>query len=419
MSNLLHTGIAARPLVLMRWAAIVGQLLVLLVASFHYHYDLAVIPALICIAALAALNFCATFHMPKGQGGFLFTESAVRASIIFDSVQLSGLLFFTGGIENPFVMLLVAPLTVGATLLPSADVAKLLVITLLGAALQFFSPFTLNWDNAQTLPVDYLGGLWFALLVTVVFVASYVWSVTAERRRLADALDASEDALAKAQRASDIGALAAAIAHEISTPLGTITIIAKELATQQHADPALADDIKTLVAETTRCRTILADLSNATKRISDNDLPRMTLEVLLTSLFEPYQKPGLHFDIEGKAATTLVQRQPALSHGLANLLSNAADFARTRITAVCHNEDKKLIVTITDDGPGFAPALLQRLGEPYMTQRSDEGTHLGPHLGLGVFIATTLLERTGANMAFDNAPSGGARVSIVWPDGIK
>lgn len=412
-------NIAGRPLVLMRWFAIIGQLAVLLAAYFIYGYNLALIPALCCIAALLALNFCAAIHMPKGPAasGYLITARAARASIIFDSVQLSGLLFFTGGIENPFIMLLVAPLTVGATLLRSQDVAQLLVITLLGAALQFFSPFPIHWQNDVAMPVDYLGGLWFALLVTVVFITSYVWSVMHERRRLADALAESEAALARTRRASDIGALAAAIAHELSTPLGTIMLIAKELSSGTYADKALSDDIQTLVAESKRCKTILADLSGAQSRVINDAMPQTPLCVLITGLFEPYNKPHLHLTTDGDAAHYLVHRRPELTHGLANFLSNAADFAVRNVTVHCHQRGKELEIIIADDGPGFTPALLQRLGEPYVGARAvGEGES---HHGLGVFIATTLLERTGAQLSFSNGIKGGAQINLTWPQGIK
>lgn len=412
-------NIAGRPLILMRWAAIIGQTVVLLIAHFAYGYQLALIPALCCIASLLALNFCASIHMPKGPAasGYLISLPAARASIVFDSIQLSGLLFFTGGIENPFVMLLVAPLTVGATLLRSADVAALLVITLLGAALQFFSPFHLNWQGNASLPVDYQGGLWFALLVTVVFITSYVWTVMHERRRLSDALAESEAALARARRTSDIGALAAAIAHELSTPLGTITLIANELAAEKHDNQALNEDIATLLAESRRCKTILADLSSATRTVQNSDMPRAPLSALLIELFELYKKPTQQLDIDGEAAHLPVLRKPELTHGLANFLSNAADFAHQKIYVHCHQHNGALSLTIDDDGPGFAPAVLQRLGEPYISERANTPNVV--HHGLGIFIATTLLERTGAVLAFDNGPNGGGRVTITWPNGIK
>lgn len=415
MDSIVAAPIAGKPLILMRWAAIIGQTLVLLSAHFWFDYQLMLVPALCCIAALLALNFCAAIHMPKGPAasGYLITERAARASIIFDSVQLSGLLFFTGGIENPFVMLLIAPLTVGATLLKSGDVATLLVITLLGAAAQFFSPFTIHWEGDVMMPVDYMGGLWFALLVTVVFITSYIWSVTHERRRLADALAESEAALARTRRASDIGALAAAIAHELSTPLGTMLLIANELAKEKHGNQQLDDDIQTLLNESKRCKIILADLSSVARRVRDDDMPRVPLCVLVTELFEPYAKPYLHLETTGDAENHLVLRRPELTHGLANFLSNAADFAKRHIGVHCHAEGKMLQVIISDDGAGFAPALLQRLGEPYVGAREDG------HMGLGVFIATTLLERTGAKVTFANAETGGAQINIIWPNGIQ
>lgn len=404
----------------MRWAAVFGQSTVLLLAYFVYDYQVALLPALGCILALIALNFCAAHHMPKGPAaasGYLITLPAARASIVFDTIQLAGLLFFTGGIENPFVMLLVVPLTVGATLLRGGDVAMLLMVTLLGLALQFFSPFPLEWrGGAPSLPLDYTAGLWLALFLTVMFLASYVWSVSYEKRRLADALAASETALANARRVNDVGAMAAAVAHELATPLGTITLIAKELSKRNI--PELKDDIATLVAESQRCRTIMADLGQMAARVEADTAPPLPLQELLAELIAPHQKPHLHFELAGQAMHKAVPRSAALQHGLSNLLANAADFAASHIMLEAYTTDGALILTITDDGPGFPPALLQRLGEPYISKR-DHGTATRSHLGLGIFIAITLLERTGATLEFSNPASGGALVTLSWPNEIR
>src|SRR6185437_13510315 len=245
----------------------------------------------------------------------------------------------------------------------------------------------------------------------------YAWQITEEAHQLSDALASTELVLAREQHLSQLDGLAAAAAHELGTPLSTISVIAKELENAIPADAPHGDDVRLLRQQATRCRDILAKLTELSA--SGAPFDHVPLAALIEEVVAPHRNFGVEIDVTlAGGSPPMVARNPAILYGLGNLIENAVDFARERVVIEAAWSEDIINLSIIDDGPGFAPEIMERLGEPYVTSRRDPGDGgdepIG--LGLGFFIAKTLLERSGAAIALENrtAPEQGAAVRLHW-----
>jgi two-component system, sensor histidine kinase RegB len=333
------------------------------------------------------------------------------------------LLFLTGGLQNPFAILMLAPVTVSATILPRGTVAWLSALTVacLSALALLHFPLPARPDVSLEPRPLYVLGMWTALVSSTLFVTGYNWFVAEEARRLRDAFAATQLSLAREQRVSAVGALAAAAAHQLGSPLATIAVIASELAREVPKGSQLADDAALLLSQSERCRTILAELSRARE---GEALPfsRLPFSALVQSAGEPHHRSGIRV-VYGQGAgrsadgaaleEPLVPSGPEIVHGLGNLIQNAVEFAVAEVNVTASWSEDTMAVDVVDDGPGFPAPLLGRIGEPYISAR----TATGAHMGLGIFIAQSLLERTGARLSFANLPGGGAHVVVEWRRG--
>ncbi|MBV6657088.1 MAG: ActS/PrrB/RegB family redox-sensitive histidine kinase, partial [Devosiaceae bacterium] len=339
-------------------------------------------------------------------------------------VQLASLLFLTGGLGNPFAVLLLAPVLISATILrlPTTVALGILVSILISALALWHMPLPWEGATAPVFPLVYRLGVWAALLVAIGFICTYAWRVAHESRNLAYALAAAELALEREQHLSDLDGLAAAAAHELGTPLGTITVVAKEVSRDLEPGTPLADDIALIQTQAERCRAILAKLSSLGTE-PDAVIATKTLAALLDDLVAPHRPFSVPIDIEahGEGPEPLVRANAALSYGVGNLVENAADFANAQVRILGSWDQNSVSIRIDDDGAGFASDVLAKLGEPYVSSRkgalASERTGTGGGLGLGFFMAQTLLERAGATVEVSNgAPVlGGASVTITFP----
>lgn len=405
--------IRLRTLVLVRWVAIAGQALALVLGAFvlNVGFSFGLAAALVAVSVL--LNLWLSF---ASAGTVRLGDRAAAGFLAFDTIQLGALLHVTGGLTNPFAILLLAPVTISATVLSrrSTTILSILavaIITLLAVAYR-----ALAWPEGQlNMPPLYLLGLWSALVMAVVFMAVYAGSVAEEARRMSDALAATQMALAREQRLSALGALAANAAHELGTPLSTIAVTAREIARDAPADGPLAEDAQLLLAETKRCRDILARLAARPETVESTPFSRLPVPAVveLAGAAHRLDRIAFHYASEGDEPQPQIAPVPEIVQGLGNLIQNAAQFARTRVDIRTRWNTREVAVTVADDGPGFAPEILAELGEPYRSTRAGEGEHMG----LGVFIAVTLLERTGAAIVFGNQAEGGATITVRWPRG--
>jgi two-component system sensor histidine kinase RegB len=263
-------------------------------------------------------------------------------------------------------------------------------------------------------PPELVLGIWLALVLATVFIGGYTWSVAQEARRLRDAVAATQLALAREQRVSAVGALAAAAAHELGSPLGTIAVVAKELVRDLPGDSPHAEDAALLLSQSERCRKILAELAHQPEQDGGSPYTRLPISALVETAGAPHRDQGVKLIFATAAQPApeepLVRRSPEILHGLNNLIQNAVQFARREVSVTTFWDRVTVTVEVADDGPGFPFHLLGRLGEPYISTRAGATDHMG----LGIFIAQSLLERSGAKLAFDNLPDGGARVAISW-----
>jgi two-component system, sensor histidine kinase RegB len=405
-------------LVRLRWLAIAGQLAAVLGTYFGLRFNLPIALCLVGIGVSAALNIALRLRLPRTHR---LADGPAAALLAFDILQLSALLYLTGGIENPFVVLFLAPVMISAVSLPKRLTLSLGALTIACATGLTVEHMPLPWYDSVhlALPLLYRVSIWVALVLGVAFIGIYAARVAEEARRLGDALTATELVLAREQHLTQLDGLAAAAAHELGTPLATIALVAAELRKQLAQDATVKEDLALLAQEIARCRTILGKLTSLSEE-SDGVFDRMKLSQLIEEVVEPQRHFGVEVKVaqEGEGPEPVCLRNPGIMYGLGNLVENAIDFARTEVRLMAKWSPHAVTITIQDDGPGFSPDVLAHLGEPYVSTRFDRRskTEDGSGLGLGLFIAKTLLERSGAVVKTTNSepPSTGACIVIRW-----
>lgn len=407
-------------LVRLRWLAIVGQTAAVLIVYLGLDFDLPIWACLAVIVLSAWLNVALRLRFQSAQR---LDPDRAAWLLAFDIAELAVLLFLTGGLQNPFAFLFLGPVLLSATALPARFTVLLGGFAIACATVLVFVHYPLPWDSADPLelPSLYMMGVWFSILLAIGFIGVYAWQITEESRQLADALTATELVLAREQHLTQLDGLAAAAAHELGTPLSTIAVIAKELEHALSSSSPHIEDIRLLREQAARCRDILAKLTNLSSGLEPFD--RLPLMTLIEEVVAPHRNFGIAIGVtapEDRSKEPVVTRNPAILYGLGNILENAVDFARQRVVVGAQWNEDEIEITIIDDGPGFAPEVIDKLGEPYVTTRRRDlnGTdEEQAGLGLGFFIAKTLLERAGATLALANlpAPDRGAVVTVRWP----
>lgn len=417
--------LALRTLVRLRWLAVVGQSIAVLGVGTWLGYPL---PLPACLALIALSAWLNVFLNLRWRGSQRLSGQAAGLLLGYDVLQLAGLLYLTGGLENPFSILFLVPVTVSASALPTIWTIALGALGLACSSLLAFYHRPLPWapNEVPDLPPLYLLGLWAAIVCATIFSAIYARRIAEEARLMSSALQATEMVLAREQRLSALDGLAAAAAHELGTPLATIALVAKELKRELPRRFKHSDDIDLLVSQAARCREILARLAKP-EQLADETYAQVGLEAMLEDMLAPLRGPDVKIEVEAKGGdgspAPVFRRNPAITYGLGNLLENATDFAKSTITVKAQWSSRLVEIAVGDDGPGFDQTIFDRLGDPFVTTRpgygqrpvADDDRHEG--MGLGLFIAKTLLERSGASVGLSNAkpPGQGATITISWP----
>jgi two-component system sensor histidine kinase RegB len=418
-----------RTLVVLRWIAILGQTVAIVVAVRSFGIQFEVGLAAMTVGASVLANLFSTFLFPENQR---LTERQAMLMMVFDVLQLGLLLYLTGGLNNPFALLMLAPVTISATVLHlrSTLIMGLLAITIVTLQSWHYLPILDAEGVPLELPLLFRFGFWTALVVGVAFLSLYARQVTNEMHTMGEALLATQLALAREQKLTDLGGVVAAAAHELGTPLATIKLVSSELM-DEIDDPEQKADAALIRQQADRCRDILRSMGRAGK--DDRHLKQAPLEAVVQEAAEPHASRGRTVrivtrpDLGAPTAQPVIERRPEVIHGLRNLVQNAVDFARSEVEVSLSWTDAEVRLRIGDDGPGFPPQLLGRIGDPFLTRRKepqDRGKRPGYEgMGLGLFIAKTLLERSGARVSFANGGGtdrdagrlGGALVQVVWP----
>jgi two-component system, sensor histidine kinase RegB len=431
-----------RTLVMLRWLAIGGQIAAITVADRVVGLSLDLGLCFLAVGASVVANLVAILFSPRNKR---LSETEAMLTLLFDLSQLAFLLYLTGGITNPFALLLLAPVTISATALQLRTTVFLGGMAIALVTLITFFNVPLRFETGEVLGVPPLieFGFWLSIVVGILFIGFYSRRVATEIHAMSDALLATQAALAREQKLTDLGGVVAAAAHELGTPLATIKLVSTELADELDDHPELREDAELIGSQADRCRDILRSMGRAGK--DDRQLHQAPLAAVLREAAEPHASRGkdIRFDIApgpgGDSRQPDLLRHPEVIHGLRNLIQNAVDFARKTVWVDAQWTDETITVSITDDGTGFPPQLLGRIGDPFLRDRAgrrgrdDRPGYDG--MGLGLFIAKTLLERTGATIRFENAadtgtwrisplrsrperePGGrsGAIVEVTWP----
>jgi len=402
----------------LRWLAVLGQLAAIFIVAQGLEFDVPIVPCITIVSLSALLNLALQIAFNPMRR----LEPAYSATLLaLNIVELAGLLYFTGGLENPFSFLFLVPVLISATVLPVRLTMALGILAVACASILVFFHLPLPWDSDEplVLPPIYLLGVWLSIVLAIGVTSLYAFQVTEEARKLSDALAATELVLAREQHLTQLDGLAAAAAHELGTPLSTIFLISRELEKSVQEGP-LAGDLQTLREQAQRCRDILAKITQLSATGAPFD--RMKLSTLIEETVAPHRDFGIAIKVRIAVAGTaepVGSRNPAILYGVGNILENAVDFARTTVEVNAWWNNDTVEIVISDDGPGIPPDLIKRIGEPYLSRRRNVADTQSEHqgLGLGVFIARTLLERTGAKVSFSNRvfPDHGAVVQIAWP----
>ncbi len=404
-----------RTLIRLRTLAIIGQCTAVLVVAYGLGFPLPVVSCFLLIICLALLNLGLRVVYPATHR----LDPAPSTLVLgLDILQLGALLYMTGGLENPFSILICVPFIVASASLPVRYIIALGIIAITAVTLLAFFHLPLPWYPGEVYDAPWLLviGMWIAIVSTAAFAAIYAYRVSAEAGELADALVATEFAMQREQHLSALDGLAAATAHELGTPLATITVVAREMEKALGDDQRFGEDVQLLRTQVERCRDIMGRLATLSS-MDEVHMRRLPLSSLVEEVIAPHREFGIEIAVEHSNETDrepVGQRNAGIVHGLGNLVENAVDFARSRVVVSTQSDASQVRISIRDDGPGFPPMVLSRIGDPYVTDRS-RGEPSAGGLGLGLFIAKTLLERSGAELQFANQETGGAEVVVTWP----
>lgn len=422
-----------RTIILLRWAAVVGQLIALFVAQEAYKLQIELGLCLLVVSVSVMGNLIAMIIFPENKR---LSETENLLMVLFDLLQLALLLYLTGGLHNPFYILILGPVTVSALVLTLRSTVFLGITAILAVTLlaEFHIPLRTEQDLLLEVPDIFVFGNWVAITIAVVFLSFYSRRVTQEMHSMSDALQATQMALAREQKLTDLGGVVAAAAHELGTPLATIKLTSAELIEELDAFPELQDDARLIREQADRCRDILRSMGRAGK--DDLMLRQAPLGTVVREAAAPHMNRGkdIHFQDgmthEDSQSQPMVLRRPDLVHGLRNLIQNGVDFARANVWVETRWDDETVSVRIMDDGMGYPANIMGRIGDPFMRLRRSEPERASrpeyEGMGLGLFIAKTLLERSGADLSFANGRDPylasteqpqkcGAIVEVVWP----
>ncbi|MGB3146527.1 MAG: ActS/PrrB/RegB family redox-sensitive histidine kinase [Paracoccaceae bacterium] len=418
-------------LILLRWMAISGQLGAILIARYYLGIQLPLVPCLALVLLSAVANLLAGFLLPKSRR---LSQTEALLFLLFDSFQLAALLSLTGGLNNPFALLILAPTTIAATALEDRATAIVgaLTVTLVSALALFHLPLLRDDGSAVSVPPLFGFGFWLAIVVGIVFLALYARRVSTELNAMSEALLATQMALAREQKLTDLSGVVAAAAHELGTPLATIKLTSSELVDELADHPSLQSDAALINRQADRCRDILRAMGRAGN--DDLHMRSAPFSAVVSEAAEPHRNrvATVHLALpESSLPQPLILRQPEIIHGLRNLIQNAVDFSNGNVWLDLDWSKERLSISVIDDGQGFSPDALAKIGDPFMRPRGMRSAASNQRkdyegMGLGLFIAKTLLERTGAGLTFANnsdpflrederGRKSGARVDVSWP----
>jgi len=392
-------------LIKIRWIAIVGQLTTLFTIFFVFNFTIPLTECLIVVALSILVNSYSYFIQ---RGNPTLTDKKTFLFLLFDISQLVGLLFLTGGVFNPFVVLILAPIIISASYLSALWTILLSLYSILLILIINFNYIPLNWEQNFITPTIYNIGIIIALIITIIFIAIYAYLFASSARKISRALTATELKLSNQKKTTEVAYLSAAAVHELSTPLNTIFLVLNDLLKEKIliTNNVLIKDIELLKSQAERCKEILFRLSKNPQNLKDNFFEKIRIIDLIKLNFEKFndnKKLILNNDSFNKESKILFKDE--VNYALGNIIQNAILYSKVEIKIFLKVNKNLFTIRIEDDGDGFSRDVLDKLGEPYIS-KNKKG------MGLGIFIAKNLIENMKGNIIFYNSNNNGAVVEI-------
>ncbi len=398
-------------LIKIRWIAIFGQLLAILFVYLIIKIDLPFLETLIIVAFSVAINFYSYFEERRSK-----TINNLKAFLflLFDTLQLGILLFLTGGIVNPFSILILAPVIISASYLPASLTVLLSLISIIITIILNYFYIPLDLGNKFNLPEIYSFGLVASLIITVIFIAIYAYLFASSSRKISNALSISKMQILNQKKMTEVGSLSAAAAHELGTPLNTIFLILNDLLKDKklNQDKYLMKDITLLKSQAERCKEILQKLSQNPYKMKDKFLNKIKITDLIKINFDKFNKNKiLKINVNNNFNEPEIIFKDEIMYALGNIIQNAVLYSERVVSVELEYRIDHIVIKIIDDGKGFPKDIIDKLGEPYIS-KNNEG------LGLGIFIAKNLIENMGGKIKFYNSVNIKAVVEIIFDNSI-
>ena len=397
-------------LIKIRWIAISGQLIAIFFVSFLTNINIPFYEALIIILFSIVINFYSYVEERKNK---TISNNKAFLYLLFDTLQLGILLFLTGGILNPFSILILAPVIISASYLPALLTVILSSISIILIILLNFYFIPLNFSEKFILPNIYNFGIVASLIITVIFIAIYAYLFASSSRKISNALSISKMQILNQKKITEIGSLSAAAAHELGTPLNTIFLIINDLLKDKkiNQNTALNKDIVLLKSQAERCKEIIQKLSKNPFKLKDKFLAKVKISDLIKVNFDKFNKNKRLNINDIKKNEPEINYKDEMMYALGNIIQNAIIYSNTTVYVEIEYLDKNVYIKIFDDGLGFSKDIIDRLGEPYISKNNNG-------MGLGIFIARNLIENMGGNINFYNSKDAHAVVEINFENSI-
>jgi two-component system sensor histidine kinase RegB len=401
-------------LTILRYIAIFGQFLAVNIVYFYLNLSFPVYSSYTIIFIGLITNLYLQFGIKKNQ----LKDFYASIFLIYDLIQLSSLLYLTGGIFNPFSILLIIPAIVSSTFLSMGTTIILGFITSLLLLIISFYHLPLPGEDMNLLhfPDFYKTGIVISIFIGLIFLSYFGIRFSGETKKRSEALNKLQEVISKEYELESLGGQAAAAAHSLGTPLATISVVAKELKKEIGNENELSKDIDLLISQTKRCSEILKQISK--KQIEEDIfLSSIKFEDLLEEIINSFKETSskeINLTVDNDQNKIAIQRTPEIIYGLRNFIGNAVKFSKSKVKINLKSDQKLIEIKINDDGPGIPEDIIKKIGEPYIKSKSKElSSNAG--LGLGTFLGKTLLERQNAKLLFRrNSDLGGALVIITW-----
>ena len=404
--------ITLETLINIRWIAVIGQFFTVSFVYYILKFQFPYFETLILVFLSVLVNIFLELNKSKF---ITINNYYATISIFYDLIQLILLLFMTGGLSNPFSILIIVPTTISVTYLSRGSSQFIVICSIIfSTVISFYHmPLPTPQGGNLNLPKFYEFGVWLSLTIGIIFLGNYAYQLGRDNRVRVGALNKLEEELTNEKVVNSVGGMAAAAVHELATPLATISLVGKELQKQLKNNKSTKDDINLLINQASRCSSILKDI--AERKQQDQFISKVSPKELINEIiFSLENKLNKEITVVNKSFNERLKmsKKTEISYALRNFIENAIKFSKTKINIEINQQKKKTIITINDDGIGFDENIISRLGQPYVSSEKVKKNDQG--MGLGIFISKNLLERCSAKVTFHNKENAGAIIQIEW-----